>query len=222
MESERAQRRADPTLGHAVTVIKAFQHARFAQTYDDLLSQPRYAAAARFFLEELYGPKDFTERDQQFARIVPGLVRLFPSELVATVEALGELHALSESFDTRMARVFAGHELDCERYGTAWRAVGDPAHRERQIALMRQVGDALARYTRNPLLRHSLRLMRGPAHAAGVGTLQRFLETGFDTFADLREPRQFLDLIAGRERALAARLFDGGAPDAVPGFAGMG
>jgi hypothetical protein len=82
--------------------------------------------------------------------------------------------------------------------------------RERQIALMLAVGSALDRYTRNPLLRHSLRLMRGPAHAMGLGTLQEFLESGFDTFRDMRGAAFFLDTVATRERDLAARLFGGG------------
>lgn len=219
---ERAQRRADPVLDKGVAEIKAFQHGRFAGTYADLLGEPRYAAAARFFLEELYGPKDFSERDHQFARIVPGLVRLFPSELVSTVAALADLHALSESLDTRMARAASGGPLTLAAYAAAWRQVGEPAARERQILLMKEVGDALARYTRNPLLRHSLRLMRGPAQAAGVGVLQRFLEAGFDTFGHLKDPRHFLDLIAARERSLAAELFAGGSTGPVPGFDAMG
>jgi hypothetical protein len=192
-----------------VVEVKRFQHARFAYTYRDLLGQARYGAAARFFLEELYGPHDFSDRDTQFARIVPGLVRLFPAEIVRTVRVLGELHALSETLDSRMAEQFEVERLDGEAYGRAWRATAEPAQREHQIALMLDVGYALARYTRNPLIRHSLRLMRGPAAAAGLRTLQRFLESGFDTFRALQDPSQFLDLVAQRERALAADLFAG-------------
>ncbi len=81
--------------------------------------------------------------------------------------------------------------------------------------LMLQVGGALERYTRNPLLRHSLRLMRAPAQAAGLGALQSFLENGFDTFREMRGAREFLDTIANRERELAARLFGGGVADAT-------
>jgi hypothetical protein len=57
---------------------------------------------------------------------------------------------------------------------------------------MLAVGTALDRYTRNPLLRHSLRLMRGPAQAAGLGVLQAFLERGFDTFGEMRGATEFL------------------------------
>ena len=70
------------------------------------------------------------------------------------------------------------------------------------------VGQALERYTRNRLLRQSLKLMRGPARAAGLGALQSFLEQGFDTFGAMRGATEFLDLVAQRERALARALVE--------------
>lgn len=213
--AERARRRADGALAERVQAVKHYQHRRFEQTYADMLAHPRYAKAARFFLEDLYGPEDFTRRDDQFARIVPALVRIFPREIVDTVAALAELHALSERLDSAMALALPAWPPDALAYAEAWRAVGEPAQRERQIQLMLQVGGALERYTRNPLLRHSLRLMRAPAQAAGLGALQSFLENGFDTFREMRGAREFLDTIATRERELAARLFGGGVADAT-------
>ena len=185
------------------------------------MSQPRYARAAEFFLTDLYGPADFTDRDAQFARIVPALVRLFPRDIVSTVSELSHLHALSERLDSRMALALlarAPREPDSPLsgavYGELWREVGGVDERERQIALMSSVGAALDRYTRNPLLRQSLRLMRGPAAAAGLGALQRFLESGFDTFRGMRGADHFLSTIGERERALARSLFAGeAAPD---------
>lgn len=207
--AERTRRARDRALGARVQALKAWQHARFQRTYADALASPRYRAAAHFFLEDLYGPHDFTQRDQQFARIVPGLVKLFPREIVRTVETLGDLHALSERFDSAMGEQIASPQIDAGQYGAAWRTVGQPAERERQIDLMLQVGRALERYTRNPVLRHSLRMMRGPAALAGLGALQGFLERGFDTFRDMGGAHEFLDMIATRERELAARLFAG-------------
>lgn len=213
--AERARRRADPAFGQRVQAVKHYQHRRFEQTYADMLAHPRYAKAARFFLEDLYGPEDFTQRDDQFARIVPALVRMFPREIVGTVEALAALHALSEQLDSAMGAALPASPPDHAAYAEAWRAVGQPAQRERQIQLMLQVGGALDRYTRNPLLRQSLRLMRTPAQAAGLGALQGFLENGFDTFREMRGAREFLDTIATRERELAARLFAGGVVEAT-------
>jgi hypothetical protein len=225
--AQRAVRRQDVELGRHVQAMKAYQHGRFMLTYADLLAHPRYGGAALFFLEDLYGPGDFTSRDDQFARIVPGLVRMFPRDIIDTVQALGQLHALSEELDTAMAvawrdlRTAKGPHgdgdlaIDGVCYGRCWRSVAGPADRERQIALMLAVGEALEGYTRNPLLRTSLRVMRGPAQAAGLGALQGFLERGFDTFRAMQGARDFLNVIASRERALAASLFAGADAPAV-------
>lgn len=221
VSAERARRAGDARLAERTQAIKQWQHARFERTYADMLASARYGAASRFFLADLYGPTDFTRRDQEFGRIVPALVRLFPQEIVSTVMALSELHALSEELDTAMAEAVAPGSVDDETYGRAWRQVGRPDERERQIALVLEVGGALERYTRSRLLRHSLRLMRRPAQAVGLGTLQEFLERGFDTFSAMQGAAVFLDTVGARERALAARLFAGGGVD-VPAAAAAG
>ena len=218
--AERDLRVVHPSLAVSVSMVKQFQHARFSRTYADLLNDTRYAKPARFFLDDLYGPTDFTERDAQFARVVPALVRTFSKDIVATVAQLMHLHALSERLDTAMGQRLIGQagpsatqNLSARAYAQAWRAVGEPQAREEQIALMLAVGRALDRYTRNPLLRNSLRLMRTPAKVAGLAALQRFLENGFDIFRAMGGADEFLATIAGRERALAEVLFGGG--DAV-------
>jgi len=207
VEAERGVRAADPPLAAAVQRLKAYQQRRFETTYADLLGDPRYAAAARFFLEELYGPRDFTRRDAQFARVVPALVRLFPREVVATVQHLAALHALSEELDTQMARRLGAREPGRAVYAELWQAVGQPEQRRRQIELTHRVGLDLDAYTRNPLLRHSLRMMRAPARLAGLDALQRFLESGFDTFRAMHGAQTFLATIVRRETALAERLY---------------
>jgi len=213
--AERDARRGDPLLAARTDAIKRWQHGRFMRTHADLLASPRFGAAARFFLNDLYGPQDFTERDTQFARVVPGLARLFPHELLLTVLQLAELHAVSERLDSEMARALEADRVDGIVYGNAWRRVGERELRERQVDLTMSVGFALDRYTRSAVLRSTLRLMRVPAHAAGIGKLQEFLETGFDTFRALRGAQTFLDTIAARERALIAALFAGEAPPDV-------
>jgi hypothetical protein len=207
VDAERARRAASPDLASRVHAIKSYQQRRFSHTYSDLLGSPRYGAAARFFLDELYGPSDFTERDAQFARVVPALVRLFPQEIVGTVETLARLHALSESLDTVMAAHLPVPTVDAQSYTLAWQATARAGDREAQIVLTLSVGQSLDRLTRNPLIRHTLRMMRGPARAAGLGELQRFLEAGFDTFKAMGGAQEFLAIIGARERALAQALF---------------
>lgn len=211
VDAERARRAADPELQARVQALKAYQQKRFAATYADLLANPRYAAATRFFLHELYGPGDYRQRDAQFARVVPALTRLFPQEVVDTVAKLARLHALSERLDTRMGEHLLSPDVTAHDYAIAWRACGDPEARQQQIALTVVIGESLDKLTRRPLLRQSLRLMRGPAHIAGLGALQSFLETGFDTFRAMRGAAEFLSTVRQREDTLALALFRGDA-----------
>jgi hypothetical protein len=208
VKTERERCASIPSLGARVDAIKSYQHARFARTYIDLLDSPRFGPATQFFLNDVYGPRDFSERDAQFARIVPAIVRLFPDEIVTTVSALAELHALSEAFDVRMAQAMRSPDIDAASYLVAWQTVADGTNRERQLSLMLGVGRLLDRLTRSLTLRHSLRLMSAPARAAGLGDLQHFLERGFDTFRSMQGADEFLETIATGERRLMEALYD--------------
>ena len=208
VELERRRRESVPQLDAMVAAVKRYQQLRFMHTYSDLLKTERYGAATRFFLDDLYGPRDFSQRDAQFVRVVPALVRLFPSEIIHTVERLARLHACSEQLDSDMGLHVLSNEINAASYMSAWQATSRRADRYLQIELTLDVGTALDRYTRRPVLRRSLRLMRGPAKAAGLGELQRFLESGFDTFKEMRGAKDFLGVIRTRESALVDALFE--------------
>jgi hypothetical protein len=203
----RALLAADASLQARAHAIKRYQGVRFERTYADWLADAHAARACRFFLDEIYGPRDFSQRDAQFARVVPALTRLFPGEVIHTVTMLSELHALSETMDKTMAtHVPEGATMDAPTYHRAWQATGQPDTRERQVRLMHDVGSSLVAYTRRPMMRTTLRVMRGPAAAAGLSALQHFLEEGFESFAALPDPKRFLGSVAQRERSLCARL----------------
>ena len=204
--------RSDPGLLDALAQVKRTQARRFGATYADLPAGPS-ANAARFFLEELYSDKDYAERDAQFARIAGAIERFFPAQVVQTAVTLARLHALTEDLDQSMARAWLGTSgTRAQRYVAAWRAVGRRTERERQLSVVLGIGDEMTQLTRKPGLRTLLRMMRAPATAAGLDSLQRFLEQGFDTFAAMARTaggaQQFLATIAARETAWIAALFD--------------
>ena len=214
----RLEALGNPALAAGIATVKKFQAERFTRTYADALSAGPYKGAARFFVDELYSGRDFTQRDAQFSRIAGALQTFFPKHVVATAVALAQLHALTEEIDHEMGRIWMGnsaaHSDDpTERYMQVWRAVGRPDDRARQLINVLDVGRELDRLTRMPGLRLTLRMMRGPAHAAGLSSLQSFLETGFDTFGAMSGKgsgaRAFLALIQARESALIEALFSG-------------
>lgn len=206
---------ADPALGQRRAALREWQAARLARTHADLLASQRYGAAAAFFLSDLYGPKDFGERDAELERILPLMTTMLPVSGLRTLLLAIEVDALSERLDAAMVGAL-GEQLDSpglgdEAYAAAYRAVGDQPGRETQIRLIGETGEALDAFAQKPFVRMALKMMHGPAKMAGLGELQAFLERGFDAFRTMRDASEFLDFIVSRERAFSAALFSGSA-----------
>lgn len=211
----RLQAARDTLLKECLIELKQYQSARFARTYQDLLKNPHYCAAACFFLEDLYGVKDFSTRDQQFSKIAGIIDKLFPKHVVAVAVTLAQLHALSEELDFEMAkewsRLRAKTVVSETLYEYCWKSVGRRQDRERQLAMTLAMGKDLSKLTKLAGLRMLLRMMRRPAELAGLSALQHFLESGFDTFAEMANDSNrssiFLKTIEERETEFIGRLY---------------
>lgn len=217
-----------PLLMAAVHAVKRLQAQRFAGTYADMLQtgDQGYAPAARFFMTELYGARDYSQRDAQFSRIAGTIEKLFPAKVSALALALAELHALSEELDHAMGCAWIAINKEAasavpmrnslafqaQTYTQSWRTVTRQKDRHAQLRIVLGIGTELGRLTQTLGLRSLIRMMRGPASAAGLRTLQTFMENGFDTFAALAKApggiHGFLGMIEARESALMQLLFD--------------
>ena len=199
----RALEGADATLRLRRDDLRLWQAQRLAATHADLLAQPRYAEATRFFLDELYGAKDFSQRDAELARVIPTLVRFLPRTALATIADAIELDALSERLDLAVCRVIEadpanrGRPIDTAMFAFAYVRAGSRADRERQIELVDHIGRTLDS------------LMRHPMIGTLLGAMQAFLESGFRTFSAMRGADAFLSLVCSRETEVMRRLYDG-------------
>ncbi|MBT8038873.1 MAG: hypothetical protein HKO85_01325 [Xanthomonadales bacterium] len=192
--------------------LQRWQLERLTVTFDDLYRQEGYRHAVEFFVSDLYGGLDFRQRDKEMDRVAPVMIRFLPNRaLVALAEAF-ELQALSLEYDIAMAHVMEAmniEELGMPDYCRVYLAASDRAGRERQILLIRKLGRDLKPIVRKPVINALLRMLRGPAHAAGFGNLQEFLEKGLASFRGLADPNHFVDTIFEREWAAMERLFAG-------------
>ena len=146
------------------------------------------------------------------------MTKTLPLSGLQTVSRAVELDALSERFDAEMATELLRlgvRNIDAAAYAAAYCKVGDRPGRERQIALIDDAGHALDRLTRRTLIRGMLRLMREPAHLAGLGAIQEFVERGFNAFRKMGSAEDFLEIIRTRETQLLQDLFAGRIPDSL-------
>jgi hypothetical protein len=161
-------------------------------------------------LHDLYGTKDFSQRDQELARVIPALQRFLPEAALSTIADAVELDAISERLDHAVAKVLLEGpkpaEKDCslEHYRAAYQAVhlADAAARDRQLALVQKIGTALNGLVKKPLLGGLLKTMGPVAHAAGLSSMHDFLMRGFEAFKTMGDASTFLQLIQTRESAI--------------------
>lgn len=212
----RASIASDAPARAWMRAVKTWQAHRLARTHADLLAEPRHARAARFFLDDLYGVKDFSQRDAELARIVPMMVRLLPDAALATVADAVEMDALSERLDLALARDLRQPDavaIDESAYADAYRRAGSRAEREHQLELIVAIGHSLDRLVRHPMLGRLLKAMAGPARLAGLSQMHDFLARGFDAFRSIGGASEFLARIERRERAILEALYAGAGTD---------
>jgi len=206
--AERAAAKGQPALLASRTALKRYQSGRLAVTHADLLANPNTHDAAQFFLEELYGAHDLSQRDVDLERIIPTLHKMLSYESLHTITEAIVLDALSERLDTAMARVL-GTDFDDAKYVAAYRTATTRDERARQLDLVQELGDSLCELVNIPLLSVTLTIMRGPAMLARLGDLHEFLDTGFRTFKKMKKPALFVETIVGRERKVMEKIYAG-------------
>jgi hypothetical protein len=198
----------DPALQKQLLRLQKWQSQRLMRSHDDLHRSPRYRLAVEFFFNELYGT-DARRRDADLIKVQTAMERLLPREgLVALCLAI-DLETLSQELDAQVTRALPPGSITDERYAEAYRQAGRRADRERQIELMDEIGTYLDGVVRKPIVRGLVRLARGPAHAAGFGLLQEFLERGLTAFEAMHGAGEFLRTIRARELRIMERLFAG-------------
>ncbi len=209
---KETQQPQDDGLNAQLSLLRRWQAERLARTHADLLHDSRYRPAAEFFLEELYGDKDFSRRDHDVERAYPIMVRTMPAGVLRAIATSVELHALSSELNIELLRVLVGEfglqdQLSEETYVSAYRHCNNYDHRAHQIELIHGLGTKLSTAVHNPLVYAALVLARGPAYLAGFGKLQEFIEWGFRAFRNMENPDDFLNTIVSRELQLLDRIY---------------
>lgn len=199
-------------LAAALPLLRRWQAQRLARTYADLAADERHGPATAFFLSDLYGERDFTERDRSVERAYPWLRKTLPKAALAPMERAMELHDLTVKLDAQLCGLLVGElgvkdRITEATYAEGYRRCDNRAERLRQIELAVAVGTDLDKVVAKPLVRRMLALSRKPARAAGFGELQQFLERGFDAFRHMGGAAGFLKTIETREKTILERLF---------------
>lgn len=199
-------------LNEQLIALRQWQCERLLHSHAQMCEVPKYQVAIQFFVDELYGPKDFSQRDKDIEKVVPKMKKWLPEEALESLAVAIHLNALSQELDVAMLQQLQGQTITQETYATAYRACDNQPQRALQIDYIEQLGLDLAKVVRLPGIGFVLKMARTPAQMAGLSALQEFLESGFAAFKKLGDVEEFIVPVVNKEREIMRVLFAGDNP----------
>jgi len=179
--------------------------------FSDLYQQEGYAEAIDFIMSDLAGIA-ISSRDRDLERAAPAITSMLPLAALATIASAAEMNARVLKVNIGICRCLAvDNELPAsitERdYCIACREASSLEECVELVHLITGLGKTLKTLVGIPLLGMMLRAMRGPAHAAGFGALQEFLEKGYATFRQIPDIDHFISEIESRMVTIFQRIY---------------
>ena len=191
--------------------LQTFQSQRLRRDHADLAGEPQYRQIAEFFFEEMYGPHDFSSRDEQAHRLHQ-FVHLAPGLAVRDVQAVLELLELTNRLDdavaAQLSALAAPIDFDEAVYERAYRLCDNYSERIRQIELSRDALYNVYRMTRRPLIGAVLQRTQGLAQTVGMSDIHRFLRLGYQAILPVRDIYRFIETILLREQDRLDRIYE--------------
>lgn len=199
-------------LTSKIQALQEWQCKRLIASHQDLWDSPKFKPAMQFFIDELYGPNDFSQRDQDIAKVVPKMAKLLPEKALLSLSSALYLNAISYELDFAVARQLPSGPINRDTYAAAYCNAQSQTTRTQQIDYIERLGVDLAEVVKIRGISMLLKMSRKPAKLAGVLSLHEFIEQGFHAFKQLGEVRDFIDPVVQRERTTMRQLFAGENP----------
>ena len=116
--------------------LQQWQLQRLSRTYADFLAEPHYRPALEFFMRDLYGPHDFSQRDRDLEKVLGTWERVLPERGITAIRSALELESLSQSLDIAVVDALGEREPSETSYAAAYRQASRLRDRQRQIWLI--------------------------------------------------------------------------------------
>lgn len=173
-----------------------WQLAYILPLFGDLHTRDGYAEAIDFTMSDLAGI-GISNRDRELERAAPAITTILPLRALTTVADTAEVNARVLEINIAIwRRLMAETDLSTEiteySYCVACREASSFGECLNLVHKITALGKTLKSLVEVPMIGYTLRAMKAPAHAAGFGALQEFLEKGFFTFREIPDVDHFL------------------------------
>jgi len=201
----------DERLRQSYEYFTGWQLDYLLPLFGDLHARTGYAEAINFIISDLAGI-GISNRDHDLERAAPAITTMLPFRALVTVAATAEVNARVLEINLAIWRcLIVDKDLPApiteHEYCVACR---DASSLDECVSLVHKItelGRTLESLIEMPMIGITLRAMRAPAHAAGFGALQEFLEQGFFTFREIPDVDHFLSEIEVRMIEIFERIY---------------
>jgi hypothetical protein len=190
--------------------LQTFQSQRLRRDHAGLADEPQYRQIAEFFFEEMYGPNDFSARDEQayrlhqFVHLVPGLAI---RDVMDVLELLELTNSLDDAVAAQLSALAAPLDFDEITYERAYQLCDNYRDRLRQIELSRNALYNVYRMAHKPLIGAVLQRIQKLAQTVGMADIHRFLRLGHQAILPVRDIHRFVETILLREQDRLDRIY---------------
>ena len=191
--------------------LQVFQSHRLRRDYHDLASIPMYGPVGEFFFTELYGPRDFSQRDND-ARRLQHFLHIVPGVHLHDVEELLDLINTTSELDDELTRLLidgrAPLDFDEPLYERFYREADNYDVRHRQLELVDRSLYNVFRLSHSHLLGIALENSGLIARLAGFESGHTFLVKGYRALRNVTSIDHFATTIYNRELERLNRICD--------------
>jgi hypothetical protein len=210
--SARRRRITGQELSPQLILLRTFQSERLARTHADLLANERTGPACRFFLTDIYAPRDFSQRDHDAETLYKLMNRFIPEDLLYPLALVLQLNNMTHDLDDQLVDALITHlgvtnTITPEQYAEGYRICDNYQEREKQIDMLLEIGQRVDKLVKSPLTAPTIQLAYLPAKTAGWDELHDFLHRGYKAFKHIKGAAYFLETITTREREILHRIF---------------
>lgn len=198
------------TLRQYRLALQIFQANRLRRDYSDLAAIAEYEPVGEFFFEEMYGPRDFGERDADAKRI-QHVLHMLPGVHLHDVEQVLGLLDLTNRLDQHLAELMlrqgTGLDFDEATYEACYREADNYDARLRQLNLIHSSTYTVFRLSRSHLLGVGLHRSRLLARLVGIEAGHTFLVKGYDALRGVSDITRFAETVHARELERLNRIY---------------
>ena len=206
-----AEYASDPLLQTHYPEFIHWQLDYLLQFFEDMRKSPDEGAAVAFIVSDLAGV-EIDQRDRDFARVLPLMIRMLPDSVLSGAATAMRLNARVLEINLAICRSLAEanalqEEISEQEYGRACRKAASYEECMTLVQLTVELGQQLERVIHMPMIGPTLKAMRYPSRLAGFGALQAFLETGYRRFVALDNVDRFLVDIESHMQRIFTRVY---------------